>query len=85
MPVFNFRCTICGKDSKKLLTPDKAADLFFCKECNSPLARNTIPPSSRTTEVIDTGFNVKKIEIVSDITRIMKERSEKAKRKDKPE
>lgn len=80
MPLYHYSCPGCLSKSRKILTPAESKAPQTCKECSGVLAREMSPPSSQTTEIIDTGFMPKRLERLADAERLFKERNEIAKK-----
>lgn len=72
MPIYYYKCELCNISinllQDKKIYPD-------CEKCHNRMKRDPKPPSSQIKEVIDNGAMVKRVEVLPDIQKIMKERS----------
>lgn len=74
MPLFYFKCTGCGSEFRKILTPDQGKKTRNCDDCGSLATRDVKPPTAQTVETLDTGNMVRPVTRLTDAERLFKER-----------
>jgi ribosomal protein S27E len=68
MPMINFKCNKCENQITKMFK--KAIDIpseIACGSCGGILERQLGSPSSKSTQVIDNGFQARRVEIMNDV------------------
>jgi hypothetical protein len=72
MPLFNFKCD-CGTKVRKLLPVAPGA--YPCPACLTPMMRDSVAPTSRSTEVLDNGMMSRPLERLDNAEEIFRDRA----------
>lgn len=62
MPLYYFRCTSCGEQVRKILTPQQASSKSYLCLCGGKLERTPLGPSSQAREVLDNGLMLRAVD-----------------------
>lgn len=80
MAMYCYKCSTCGATARFLADPATKQGLVPClASCGGAMERDQRGPSSRVTEVIDTGGMPRSLERLADAERIYKERAKSGK------
>lgn len=78
MPLYYFKCSHCGKTSRRILKPEEVAGQTCT--CGAFTTRDPQPPTTRVVETLDNGVMTRPVERLADAERLFKERNEATKR-----
>lgn len=78
MPLFSFKCRVCKRLDRILLSPEEAEQPVFCRGegCSGKLKRIPKAPTTVVKETVDNGIMARRVEIYPDVKEVMKERNE---------
>ena len=84
MPLFKYRCVLCGRPCDRLLAPERANDPAPCPfpSCEGQLERAPTGPSHQAVERLDNGLMPRALERPAEAQRMFEERSRGVRRKD---
>ncbi len=79
MPLYQFICSACAEQTRKILDAGKQKEKHACK-CGGELLRDASAPSTQTMETLDNGLMVRRIERLKDAEELYHDRAKQGPR-----
>lgn len=73
MPAFNFICYACN--NKRRMLRATGPSVAICVGCGLDMVRDTVAPTSRSTEVLDSGAMTRPLERLDNAEEIFRDRA----------